>query len=206
MGVSERKAKEKENLRALILQAAMRLFVEKGLESTTIRNIAETIDYSVGTVYVYFKDKSAILHALHSEGFLELGGAMRILFEVSDPMERLHAMGRIYLRFALENPAMYDLMFNQKEPIEFVQAINAETWNEGAVTFSLLRSTVQDCIAAGHFSGHELEPLAVLIWSTVHGMCSLYHSQRIKGVGLHTDSTMLLDKAYLEFLKLIEKE
>jgi len=46
------------------LKGAKKLFLEKGIEQTTIRNIADEIDYSIGTVYVYFKDKNAILHDL----------------------------------------------------------------------------------------------------------------------------------------------
>ena len=52
MGSTERKAREKEELKALILKAARKLFVEKGIGQTTIRNIADSIDYSIGTVYV----------------------------------------------------------------------------------------------------------------------------------------------------------
>jgi AcrR family transcriptional regulator len=72
MSTIDRKAKEKEALKALILKGAKKLFVEKGIEHTTIRNIAEEINYSVGTVYVYFKDKNDILHDLHTIGFQEL--------------------------------------------------------------------------------------------------------------------------------------
>ncbi|MCU0376473.1 MAG: TetR/AcrR family transcriptional regulator [Chitinophagaceae bacterium] len=73
MGTSERKAKEKEELKTLILRAAKKLFVEKGIEQTTIRNIANAIEYSVGTVYVYYKDKNDILHELHTQGFRSHG-------------------------------------------------------------------------------------------------------------------------------------
>ena len=59
MGTADRKAREKDALKGLILKAAKKLFLEKGIDQTTIRNIAEEIDYSVGTVYVYFQDKNA---------------------------------------------------------------------------------------------------------------------------------------------------
>ena len=50
MSTTERKAREKEALKELILKGAKKLFLEKGIEQTTIRNIADEIDYSVGTV------------------------------------------------------------------------------------------------------------------------------------------------------------
>lgn len=204
MGISERKAKEKEELKFLILQAAKKLFVEKGIEQTTIRKIASEIEYSVGTVYVYYKDKNDILYDLHTQGFRQLGSEMRVLFNVADAMERLKALGRVYLQFAIENPDMYDLMFSMKAPMDFLDSVHKEDWNEGKGTFDVLRSTVNQCMDKGHFNGHQLEPLSFAIWSMVHGMASLHISQRIKGVNLKDPETILM-KAYEEFVLIIEK-
>lgn len=204
MTISQRKAREKEHLKALILNGAKKLFVERGIEQTTIRNIADEIEYSVGTVYVYYKDKNTILHDLHTAGFTELGGHFKELFNINDPMERLRKMGRVYIKFALENSEMYDLMFNLKAPMEFLDAVNAEEWNEGKATFAVLSQTVGECLDKGHFKGHSLEPLAFMIWSMVHGMCCLEIRQRSKGVNLSNPDSIVMD-AYNEFLKMIEK-
>lgn len=204
MTIAGRKAREKENLRSLILHGAKKLFVERGIEQTTIRNIADEIDYSVGTVYVYFKDKNAILHELHTGGFTELGGHFKELYSIADPMERLRVMGKIYIKFALENSEMYDLMFNLKAPMEFLEAVNQEEWNEGKATFDVLNTTVKQCLDEGHFKGHNLEPLSFMIWSLVHGMCCLEIRQRSKGVNLTKPETIVMD-AYNEFLKIMDK-
>lgn len=204
MSTADRKAREKEALKSLILKGAKKLFLERGIEQTTIRNIADEIDYSVGTVYVYFKDKNAILHDLHSIGFQELGGYFTELLSVKDPMERLRKMGFIYMKFALENQEMYDLMFNVKAPMEFIEASEKEEWNEGVTTFGALKMTVADCMDLGHFKGNNLEPLAFMIWSLVHGMCCLEIRQRTKGVKFNNPDTILND-GYNEYLKIIEK-
>jgi AcrR family transcriptional regulator len=204
MSISERRAKEKDELRALILDAARKQFVEKGIEQTTIRSIADAIEYSIGTVYKYYRDKNAILHALHSRGFQELGGQFAVLFHVADPMERLRSMGRLYIRFAMEHPDMYDLMFNLKAPMEFLDTIHKDEWDEGKRTFDMLRNTVLDCIKAGHFKGHALEPLSFLIWSCVHGMCMLEIRGRTKGVCMEKPGEIVME-GYQEFLKLMEE-
>nr|WP_294782387.1 TetR/AcrR family transcriptional regulator [uncultured Flavobacterium sp.] len=204
MSTAERKAREREALKALILKAAKKLFVEKGIEQTTIRNIADEIDYSVGTVYVYFKDKNAILHDLHSIGFQELGSYFQDLFTIADPKERLKKMGSSYIKFALENAEMYDLMFNLKAPMEFLENSDNDSWDEGAVTFSYVKKTVGECIADGHFIGHNAEALSFMVWSLVHGMCCLEIRQRTKGVKFTNPDTILFD-GYNEFLKIIEK-
>jgi AcrR family transcriptional regulator len=204
MSIGERKAREKEALKALILKGAKKLFLEKGIEQTTIRNIADEIDYSVGTVYVYFKDKNAILHDLHSIGFEELGGYFKELFTLEDPMERIRKMGFMYIKFALENPEMYDLMFNLKAPMEFLEKSENENWDEGANTFNYVKKTIEECIIKGHFKGHNVEPLSFMVWSLVHGMCCLEIRHRTKGVKFTNPDTILFD-GYNEYLKIIEK-
>ncbi|OYQ34746.1 TetR family transcriptional regulator [Flavobacterium cyanobacteriorum] len=207
MTTATRKLREKEELRQLILQSAKKLFVEKGIENTTIRNIADATDYSVGTVYVYFKDKNAILHDLHTIGFSELGGYFLEISPVDDPLERLKQMGRIYLKFAVENPDMYDLMFNIKEPLKHLaekENDGCEAWDEGIGTFNILKSTVKDCIDKGYFSGHEEEPLSFMIWGVVHGMCTLEIRKRTKGLKFNRPETILTD-GYKEFLKMLDK-
>lgn len=201
MGVSERKAREKEELRALILNGAMALFAEKGVENVTIRNIAEAIEYSVGTVYVYFKDKNAILHALHTEGFSQLGGQFQTLAQIADPMERLRASGRLYIQFAATNPDMYDLMFNMKAPLDFVKDCADEAWNEGQSAFDFLLHVVEACLTAGYFKGHQAKPLAFMIWSTVHGMCHLAIAGRTDVVGLDKP----VEAGFAEFLLMLDR-
>lgn len=67
MGIVQRKEREKEEMRRLILDAALRLFREHGYDGVSIRNIAEAIEYSPGTIYLYYKDKSEIFFALQFE-------------------------------------------------------------------------------------------------------------------------------------------
>jgi len=203
MGVQERKAKEKEELKELILNAAMALFVEKGIEQTTIRSIADSINYSIGTVYVYFKDKNEILYAIHSLGFKRLRQYFADLQNIENPKERLSKMGIIYVKFAMENSSVYDLMFNLNAPMKCLSDKHENEWNEGKAAFDVLRSTVQECISMGYFKGHAAEPMAFLVWSMVHGMCSLEIRKRTQGGFLANPETIVQD-SYCEFLKILE--
>jgi AcrR family transcriptional regulator len=204
MGVAERKLREKEELKDLILKAAKELFIENGIEKTSIRNIADKIEYSPGIIYHYFQDKNEIFHALHSLGFQEMRKRMQILSAISDPMSRLRAMGKIYIQFAMENTDMYDLMFIKEAPIEHLENRKTECWDEGNGTFQLLRMTVKECMAKGHFEGHSLEPLSFMIWSTVHGMCSLFIRGRVTVLEM-SEVDQIVENGYQSFLKIIDK-
>ncbi len=203
MGINDRKEREKEELRGAILAAAKSLFVKKGFEKTSIRNIADAIDYSPGIIYHYFKDKNEVFHALHQEGFLALMGKMQILESVEDPLERLKAMGKIYIAFAKENPDMYDLMFIKEAPIDHILHNEEENWTEGKHTFGFLRNTVEECIQKGHFQGHDLDALTYMIWSIVHGMVSLRICGRCEAIYFENQDT-IMEQAYQSFTKTLD--
>lgn len=204
MGISDRKEREKEELRDRILIAAKSLFLERGVEKTSIRNIADRIEYSPGIIYHYFKDKNEIFHALHQGGFIQLMEKMQVLNSVRNPMERLKAMGSIYVRFAMENPDMYDLMFIKEAPIDHVFNSKDDQWKEGGGTFNFLRKTIEDCIAAGYFKGHDSEALSYMIWSTVHGMVSLSIRRRCEVVLPDRQDSIVVD-GLEEFYKILDR-
>ena len=159
MTINTRKERQKEELRGKILEAAMALFIERGFEATSIRNIAEQIEYSPTTIYLYFKDKDDIFYALHQEGFVRLNQYLKALQNVSDPFERLKAISKAYVGFALENPELYDLMFISRSPMNALckEDESDEKWEEGNRAFGALIGTVTECIQLGYFKGMDPE-------------------------------------------------
>jgi AcrR family transcriptional regulator len=203
MGIAERKEREKVDLRKSILTAAREVFLEKGFEQTSIRSIAQKIAYSPTTIYLYFKDKDAILYALHSEGFGLLDQQMRVLFNVADPFERMKAMGKVYMKFAAEHSDYYDLMFVQKSPMDSLNG-NQEKWDEGQSAFDGLRITIQQCMDQGLLPFKNAEAGAFLVWSAMHGMCTLYDRGRCD-VLAEDVREKILDMAFEEFVAMMEK-
>ena len=175
MTISTRKERQKEELKAKILQTAKALFMERGYEETSIRNIAERIEYSPTTIYLYFKDKDDIFYALHREGFVLLNQYFRALGHVEDPFERLKAISRAYVTFALENGEFYDLMFIIRSPMNALEKEKKDEldWEEGDRAFGFLVNTIEECSAKGYFKDMNAEVLAFTTWSMVHGICSL---------------------------------
>ncbi|MEM7110562.1 MAG: TetR/AcrR family transcriptional regulator, partial [Bacteroidota bacterium] len=118
MGIAERKEREKKEMRELILRTATKLFMENGYEKTSMRNIAEAMEYSPTTIYLYFKDKNELFYALSEEGFRMFFSYLSQAPKDLPPMERLKELGRIYLKFAIDHPGYYDLMFILRAPME----------------------------------------------------------------------------------------
>ena len=171
MGTEDRKEREKLEMRQLIVKTAMQLFIEKGMDNVSIRAIAEKIEYSPGSIYSYFKDKGEIIHAIHTEGFERLYALQKTLDGVTNPVDKLAQMGRLYMKFALENRDYYDLMFIAKGVGEKIT--EKQEWEVGNRSYDYLRETVKACIEQGYINDPNIDAVTFGIWGFVHGMAAL---------------------------------
>ena len=98
MGITERREREKEEIRNKILDAARDLFAREGYEAVTMRRIAEAIEYSPTTIYIHFEDKDDLVLALCHEDFARLLGALAQLPFFPPANEGPHLRLRLLLR------------------------------------------------------------------------------------------------------------
>ncbi|MFO0722969.1 MAG: TetR/AcrR family transcriptional regulator [Myxococcota bacterium] len=171
MGSIERRQREREEMRGLIARTAMKLFLSEGFEKTSMRRIAEAIEYTPGALYGYFKDKDEILYAIHTEGMDRLYEAMKPAESVRDPAEALRVCCQSYVKFALSNREYYDLMFIMDATGNKIK--EKEDWREGLRTYDVLRRCVYRAMEAGMMMPGNPEAAAFMMWSTVHGMMAL---------------------------------
>jgi len=204
MGVSERRIRERLDTRQSILAAARELFLLKGFEATTIRNIAEKIEYSPSAIYQHFKDKNEIFYTIHSEAFAELVRYLNASEIHKNPMDQLIALGQIYIQFALENPELYDLMFIMEAPIDFLNYLEDTNWIEGKTAFDYLKSIIANCIKQGLIIETDLESLSYLVWSTVHGLVTISIKKRGLRIGL-SDPDTIIQRSFAIFSHLLIK-
>lgn len=162
-------------MRELILSTALRLFVED-FQGTTMRRLADEIEYTPGAIYSYFKDKDEICYALHHRGFDDLNRMMATALEgVSDTVDRLRVIGECYIEFALQNRALYDLMFISHKMAKKIS--EEEEWEPGKRAFATLREACQAFIDA-HKLDWDPDVTAFSCWSHAHGMVSLVLCER----------------------------
>jgi AcrR family transcriptional regulator len=171
MGISERKERDKQEMRKLILDTAMKLFLEEGFGNVSIRRIADNIEYSPATIYLYFKDKDEILYALHTEGFDELFRRQQAVTAIADPRQRLLKHGEIYIRFALENPEYYNLMFIMRSTAKKITAEN--DWVAGRRSYEFFMQDVQTAIDAKVLTTDDATLATFSLWSHAHGVAAL---------------------------------
>jgi AcrR family transcriptional regulator len=178
MGITERKGREKAEMRRLILDAAHHLFRDRGYEGVNIRNIAEAIEYSPATIYLYYKDKNEIYFALQYEAAAAKRDFLFPATQIEDPWERLLDFGRRYIDFGFKHPDWYDLLFITRAPMEAIE--NQDCWQLGMATHSFFTETVQACIDKRYFKSTDTETIAYTLWCHAHGLVSLFVRERMR--------------------------
>jgi AcrR family transcriptional regulator len=188
MSTSERRDRDRQEMRRLIVDTATQILLDEGLDQVSIRRIADRIEYSPGTIYLYFEDKDDILYEAHLEAFSAFHEAEMTVAGVADPLERLKALGRVYMEFALGNPHKYELMF--LTPVPRIQNKEKYDWSVSVRTYQVLRSTVEECLAQDRIRPGHPDVVAMQIWSTTHGLASLIIRERIPMADKNTIASM----------------
>ncbi len=190
MGAKERKNRQKNEMQEIILAAALKLFSDEGYENVTMRKIADRIEYSVGTIYLYFKDRDEIFFELHKIGFDEFYKKQLAVQKVIDPLQRLAEHGLAYLQFAIEQPLYYDLMFISHIPVKTIK--QNRNWETGDRTYELLKLNIRQAAEAGYFINVDVDVAAFSLWSFVHGISSLFVRDRLTMVPVEKVKSLLI--------------
>ena len=172
MGVSDRRQRHRASLRREILDAASQLFVEEGYQRVTMRRLAERIEYSPTTIYLYFKDKNELLAAVCEETFSQLGARLeRLQKTAGTPLGCLRESLRTYVDFGLSHPNQYTVTFMSPGPR--LEQAGARELPIGSRAFHTLREAVRASVERGDLHAQDVDATAQALWAGVHGATSL---------------------------------
>jgi AcrR family transcriptional regulator len=153
------------DLKAAIVGAALKLIAKRGPRGFALSEAAKLAGVSVGAPYRHFADKETLFSAIAAQGFLELCDRLETasMTNGENPRERLVAIGTTYVRFAVERPSHFQVMFDaaihrRKDPAVDVPTDRA---------FRILTAAVHE--AFGKKDARAEEVLTAAIWAMMHG-------------------------------------
>lgn len=164
-------AAEIPDTRERLLRHAREVYLEGGAGHFSLREVARRSGVSAAAVYRHFDGKEALLSAVCEEGFRTFSSYLLRSLARETPLERLRAAGDLYLRFALENPHDYRVIFMSS--VEELGLGGSAPTPGTSPTFQFLVDRVRDCVDAGTFAPADERALAASIWAHVHGLASL---------------------------------
>ncbi len=160
------------NLESAMVDAAIKIIGQGGVEALTLRDAAKRLGVSRTALYRHFKDKPALLARVALEGFRLFRQTLQSAVDLArtngqDPMEE---MGVAYVGFAMANHSHFKTMFSGAvQKCEDYPELSVEA--DGA--FAVLVDAIAAEQKAGRIVGGDPVPIAVVIWGGVHGLATL---------------------------------
>lgn len=185
---------ELSTMRSRLAAAAQDLYLDEGESAVTFRRLAERMGLSHTLPYRYFDDKDALLAQArtdcidHFEAFI-----VRRVPAGGSPLERVHAIGDVYVEYVKRHPARYRLIFaaDQPSPDRYPQLLAARRR-----LFDYARAEVQACIEAGAVVGDALT-VTHAIWISMHGLLMLHvANQLVHGRRLEQLAAVLMSNLF----------
>jgi AcrR family transcriptional regulator len=173
------------DLRRALIDTALAMVTEEGAWNFTLREVARRAGVSHAAPYNHFEDKSALLAEVATLGFQSLREAMEAAAREQPRSARqaLASVGAAYVRFGVEQPAHYRLMFGA----ELADKERYPTLQEASdATFAVLTGVLERGQASGQVRRGLVLDQALTAWSLVHGLTTLLIDQRASFLGAAT--------------------
>ncbi|WP_440895036.1 TetR/AcrR family transcriptional regulator [Amphibacillus sp. Q70] len=157
-----------------ILTSAEKLFSKKGYDAVTIREIAKDAGCSHTTIYLYFKDKEALLHQLAMPVLETLHQQLKQLSTQEDmsAIARLKNISRAYILFGLQNQNMYSVLINAKSTKVDQEHPELEVNKLRIEIFEILMEVIQQCLSIPN--GKQLLAFSRIFYYNLNGVLMTY--------------------------------
>lgn len=166
------------SLREEILNVSTDLLLKHGFSKMSMRKIARKADVTATSIYLHFKSKDDLLLALIEESIENLN---RVLIDAldttADPVEQLELLGKAYIRYALDNPQEYEIIFMVRP--EEMPKYPKEKFQQVRDTYELLAGIIQRGKDQQLFDVKDPLLSAYTLWAQIHGVVSVILSKRL---------------------------
>ena len=174
--MARRSDHSREELKEMILTAAEKIVVREGYAGLTARKLMKSVGYTVGTLYLVFDNIDALILHLNAKTLDSLYISLNSAFtEHEDVEKRITALGEHYIDFADQHQKLWQLLF------EYQRGDDQATpdWDQEKIQrlFLLVEENLRPLKKLPH---EERIQAAAVLWSGVHGICILNHSQRLQ--------------------------
>ncbi|SEN78632.1 TetR/AcrR family transcriptional regulator [Actinacidiphila rubida] len=181
-------------LKESLIEGACRLLADKGVTGFSLHELARRVGVSVAAPYRHFENRDALLGAVATRGYEQL---LRILGEsmneTADPVDQLRCFGVCYIQFAIDNPELFGIMFNDR--------YRSETEAAQRASFAPMIDFVGQAQRVGVLTpGVPAPEIARFLWASAHGLTVLHLNGGFKALGIDDTPRALIDSAWSAFL------
>jgi AcrR family transcriptional regulator len=181
-------------LKSDLIDAAIVLLETSG-PSFSMRDLSASIGYSTTAVYRCFSDRADLLRAMQIRLFEGLAAELMPPFDEGEVVPQIVALGAAFVQWGVRHPVRYEFMFHNPQP----EALLSET--ERVLVMGplwALEALIERAVQVGELSLVSPKTVALMMFSSVHGLVSLHLAQRLDG---HTEAE--LGQLYNEWVQVM---
>jgi len=212
MPKTTRAAEEVMRIKDRILETALQHLIEDGFEHFSMRKLAARLGMTAANIYNYFTNKDELYLFIQTRGFEMLYDFLHEAYKRRvAPKKKLENMIRAYLKFGMNNPEYYEIMFSRNTPkyadykgtaMEQVAVLEKQTALKSAdITIQALSDlfTNNKTVNSDNIRFRMLQ-----IWFTLNGMINLFNSRVLQEVEDHVDA--IIKRVTQDIMKTIKSE
>jgi len=165
-------------LRERILDASRSLLLEEGYRGFSLRRVAGRVGVTATSIYLHFKNKDDLIHALIDESIQRLNEQLeKTASEVSDPVDRLEALARTYVQFGLDHPREYRIIYfvSSDEMARYPK----QKFREARKGYEILIRTIEEGVGKGLMKEDDPRTASYTFWAQLHGVMSVVLTRRL---------------------------
>ena len=154
MPISQRQLEERKMRKDRILDGALEVFKEKGLEGATMDEIANSSGFGKATLYYYFKSKEDVLSEILNEGWMKIWESLEpVIADQKSPRKTFVNLLMKIVEYAQRRPGLFEFLFNAPKAIK----LDDQPWKEYQHRlYTVIQGLLEDGIKAGEFP--RIEP------------------------------------------------
>jgi AcrR family transcriptional regulator len=158
--------------RESILDAAVTVYGREGSRGFSMRGVAAEAGITATAIYRHFPDKAALARALVERVRRLLGGYLLDGISGNDSLERVWSCGDSYVRFVVDHPQLYRLLF--MDPLdETLPDVHEMQAGEEAAPFRFVIDRIREAMADGYLADRDPGKTALSVWAHIHGLSAL---------------------------------
>ncbi len=183
------------NLQQALVDAGREVLATDGLSALNLRTVAKKAGVSHAAPYRHYADKDALIAAIAVDGLRQLGRDLQATIEhATDPIHTTQQMARVYVKFALQHPDLFRIMFSN---LADRREVHPELYDAANTLYRLLFRVIKDGQKQGAFAAGDALAQTTSLWAAVHGMSVLLVDRQIPAPMLPARPTQ---KQTLEFV------
>ncbi len=157
-----------------ILRCACDLYLAEGMDGFSMRKLAKCVGCTAPALYRHYENKDAVLQDLVAEAYRQFTQYLYRALSGDTPAERFRLAGQAYVDFALEQPALYEIIYVPTDLLG-IQSGPSEAANQACAVGQFWTDRVREMMDAGLIKKGDPHQVSLTLWAHGHGLVSIYH-------------------------------